>query len=150
MIHIHLLQLWGYFSIIFSILLPAMSKTLYTSVLKFSVSTSWHSTGTLFQFVIVLKMASMYFILYRGKQAVVGGCGSCCEWVEEGTKARPIFALRVRKLVWGLALSWRRRTSLMFQVGQTVRMRRRSLFTVSLHRSWCIRNSEFVKNAIRR
>jgi hypothetical protein len=44
--------------IIFSTLLPALSKTVYTSVVKFFASISEHITTILFQFVVVSKVAS--------------------------------------------------------------------------------------------
>jgi hypothetical protein len=60
-------------------------------------------------------------------------------WAGWGRTVHPMFAVasRVRKLVWGCALSWRRRTSFMFRLGRTQRMYCRSLFEVSLYRSWC-------------
>jgi hypothetical protein len=61
-------------SVIFNTLLPMLSKTLYTSAVKFPASTSELITQTLFQFAAICKMASMQCIPYRAKQAVVGRC----------------------------------------------------------------------------
>jgi hypothetical protein len=44
-------------SVIFNTLLPTLSKTLYTIVVKFPSSTSKHATKTMFQFVVICKMA---------------------------------------------------------------------------------------------
>jgi hypothetical protein len=83
-------------------------------------------------------MVPTYCILYRAKQVVVGGCQI---WTVSRTgKNGPYHfcvALPVRKLVWGRALSWRRRTSFMFRLGRTLRMRYLSLCKVFLYRSWC-------------
>jgi hypothetical protein len=61
-------------SFIFNKLLPSLNKTLYNSVVKLSVCTSERITETLFQFVCICKMASIYFFLYRDKQVAVRGC----------------------------------------------------------------------------
>jgi hypothetical protein len=45
-------------SFIFNMLSPMLSKTLYISAVRFSASTSEHITATLFQFVVICKMAS--------------------------------------------------------------------------------------------
>jgi hypothetical protein len=60
--------------IIFNTLFSSLSKTLCTSVVKFPASTSVHTTETLFQFIIMCKMAPTQCILYRSKQVTVGGC----------------------------------------------------------------------------
>jgi hypothetical protein len=44
-------------SVMSNTLLPTLSKTLYTSVVRFRDSTSEHITKTLFQFVFVCKTA---------------------------------------------------------------------------------------------
>jgi hypothetical protein len=61
-------------SVIFNTLFPTLSKKLCTIVVKFPASTSEHITKTLFQFVVICKMASTQCILYRGKQVAVRGC----------------------------------------------------------------------------
>jgi hypothetical protein len=48
-----------------------------------------------------------------------------------------VIASRVRKLVWGWALSWRRRAYFMFRLRRTLLMCCCSLFKVPLYRSWC-------------
>jgi hypothetical protein len=45
-------------SVIFNTLLPTLSKTLYTNVLKFPASTSERIAKTLFQFVVICQMPS--------------------------------------------------------------------------------------------
>jgi hypothetical protein len=42
----------------------------------------------------------------------------------------------VHRTVWGRALSWRRRTSFMFRLAQTIRMRYGSFFEISVYRLW--------------
>jgi hypothetical protein len=51
-----------------------LSNTLYTRFVKFLASISEPITKTLFQFVVICKMASMWCILYSVGQALVGGC----------------------------------------------------------------------------
>jgi hypothetical protein len=57
-------------------------------------------------------------------------------WAGWETKFHPIFAIvsRVYKLVWGRALSWRRRRSFTFRLGRTLQISCGSLFKVSLYR----------------
>jgi hypothetical protein len=45
-------------SIIFNTLLPTMSKTLYANVVTIPASASEHITKTVFQFIVICKMAS--------------------------------------------------------------------------------------------
>jgi hypothetical protein len=49
-------------SVTFNTLLPVFNKMLYTSVVKFPVSTLDHVTKTLFQFVVICKTEPTYFI----------------------------------------------------------------------------------------
>jgi hypothetical protein len=100
-------------------LLPTLSKTL-------------HIMETLFQFVVICKMAPRECVPYRAKLVAVGGCQV---WAVSRTgKNSPSHFC---KLVWGRALSWRRRTSSVFRLGRTLQMRCCSLFKVSLYRLWC-------------
>jgi hypothetical protein len=122
MVHLYVFGIMRLFpyevSVIFNTLFPTLSKTLYTRVVKFPASTHHE---TVFQFVVICKMAS------TGPN----------RWQSQGARC----ASRMRKPVWGRALSWRRRTSLVFRLGRSVRMRCRSLFKVTLCRSWCAARS---------
>jgi hypothetical protein len=122
-------------SIIFNTLLPTLSKTLCNSDVKFPASTSEHITKTLLQFVVICKMASKLCFLYRAKESRVPDLG--CEQDGRNSTSFFVIASRLRKLEWGWALSWRRRTSVMFRLGRTVRVRCRSSFKVPLCRWWC-------------
>jgi hypothetical protein len=55
-------------------------------------------------------------------------------WAGWGRTVHPVFVIAwsVHKLVWGWALSWRRRTSFVFQLGWTQWIHCHSLFKVSL------------------
>jgi endonuclease/exonuclease/phosphatase (EEP) superfamily protein YafD len=59
------------FDIIFNTLLPVFKETLCIIVVKFCALTSGHISKTLFQFIVICKMTSMWCILYRAKQVVV-------------------------------------------------------------------------------
>jgi hypothetical protein len=88
----------------------------------------------LFQFVVVSKVAS-----FSGPNRWQSEGATSGLWPGWGRTVLPIFAIvsRVRKLVWGRALSWRRSTSFMSRLDRTLRMRYRGLFKVSLYRSLC-------------
>jgi hypothetical protein len=60
-------------------------------------------------------------------------------WAGWGRTVQRVFAIAslAHELVWGRALSWRRRTSFMFRLDRTLLMRYRTLFSVSFYRSWC-------------
>jgi hypothetical protein len=54
--------------VIFNTVLPTLSKTLYTTAVKFPASISAHITKILFQFVVICRMASTQSVPYRTKQ----------------------------------------------------------------------------------
>jgi hypothetical protein len=148
--------IWGYFfhkvSVIVSTLFPTLSKTLYTGVVKFPASTLEYVMKSLFQFVVICKMASTQCIRYAVKQMVVGGC-HIWAFSRMGKKVHPIFEItsRVRKLLCGQALSWRRRISLMFRLGWNLRMCCRSLkFPCTARDVLGSRAREFSKICIQR
>jgi hypothetical protein len=65
---------------------------LYTGVVKFPASTLDHIMKTLFQFIVICKIASMYYILNRTKQVVVRGCQI---WAEQVGEEQSISFLRL-------------------------------------------------------
>jgi hypothetical protein len=113
-------------SITFNILLPTLRKILYTRVVKFSTSTSGHIMKTLFQFVIICKMASAY------SQRVPD---TNCEQVGEEQSIPFLQVPHVCKLMWSQAMLWRR-ASFMFWLGWTLWMHCHRLFKVTLYHSW--------------
>jgi hypothetical protein len=114
----------------------------------FGIPASTHHENisqTLFQFVVICKVVSTWFTLHRVKQVTVGGCQKwavsrtgkngpsqfcdCLTCVQAGVRSGIVVK---EKDVFRISVG----------LGRTIRMRCRSLFKVSLYRTWCAAKSE--------
>jgi hypothetical protein len=122
---------------IFNLLVPTLSRTLLTNVAKFCASTSEHIKKTLFQFIVVCKIASTYCIADRAKQVGVRGFQNCAV-SRTGKNALSKFCdcLKCAQAVMRPAFVVSEKYSSMFRLRRTLRMRCRSLFKVPFYGSW--------------